>query len=159
MRWLPLVLLCGCNDGALPSSDGGDFCSGPTHIEVNGHLSASPAVSVMPLFLDCCEAQIVTFTSQQLSNQISLEWRVQVGAQPGVPGTVDLAQRPSGWGVSIASDCAPQTGSCSDSLSQNLSGTLTIAGDFQSGFSASGCITATEEMAHPILHTIRLWMP
>lgn len=161
MRWL-LLFLCGCNEGALSPNqmDASDFCGNPNspRLMVNSRLSTSPAVMVTPQFLDCCEAESIQFVSMQLSNTLSLQWRVQVGSQPSVPATVDLAKLPQGWGVNLTSDCN-QIGQCSDTLFDGMTGSLTVSGDFSAGFKTSACITANESSPHPVLHSVRLWLP
>jgi hypothetical protein len=164
MRWLILVLVCGCNQSALsPSGDAGNFCGDPNsaRVELNGQVATSPSVSGMPLILDCCEGGIVTFISQQLSHEVQLQWRVQAGPQPGLPATVDLAKLPQAWGVTINADC-DATGKCGDSLNSladSFSGMLTVEGDFQSGFSTSACLTATAATPHSILNAVKIWLP
>jgi hypothetical protein len=172
--------------------DLGGFCGDPNsaRAELNGVLAASPAVSAtlvalnccdaatmefismqLPtpivlmcsmVALNCCDAATMEFISMQLPTPIVLMWRHQVGQGPNPPLTIDLANPPSGWSVSVFSGCDPTQPNCqpSDSYSLGLTGSLTVSFTGAS-FQMSTCLSAAEDNAHPhpVIHSLLLWSP
>jgi hypothetical protein len=158
-----LVLAAGCNQGALLPNDAdlsfGDFCSGAARVQLDGMTAESPAVSGRLQFLDCCDAAEFEVVSAQIKEPLFLAWRHQVGNQPNLPATLDLAHLPTGWGATLYSGCSPTAPGCtpSDLLTSGLNGTLTVSGNLGS-YQMSVCLSAVA-MTHPVLQTVRLWSP
>jgi hypothetical protein len=168
MRWLLLLVACNqvplspnnLDGGALDLRTTSEFCSGPARVELNGMRADSPAASARLLFLNCCNAAEFSVVSMQIAEPLVFMWRKQVGGPDDFPATIDLASPPSGWGFSLASGCTSLMTGCqpSDTLMEDLTGTLTVAGDFN-GYEMSLCLTATPLLSHPVLKSVRLWIP
>jgi hypothetical protein len=140
------------------------FCGDPAspRIELNGMLAASPAVIGHALALNCCDAAELVVDSMQISTRIAVLWRHQVGQGPNPPITLDLANLPAGWGVSIMSGCDPTLPNCqpTDIMNSGITGTLTIDGTF-AAYQMSACLQAADSAAdpHPVIHSIQFWTP
>jgi hypothetical protein len=164
MKHVLFALLLGCNQGALAPTDpdlgSGNFCNGPARVQLNGVTADSPAVTGRLMFLDCCEAAEFDVVSQQISEPLFFAWRHQVNSQPVPPTTLDLADLPQGWMVTLYSGCSPTSPGCtpSDLLSSGFSGRLTVSGVGQAGSHMSVCLNAVAE-GHPVLRTVQLWSP
>jgi hypothetical protein len=174
VRLVALAALSACNRAALaPAGDGGadlaspgpGFCgdSNSARAEVNGMLAVSPSVTAQLAALNCCDAAELSFVSAQLNEPLVVFWRHQVGAMPTAPATLDLANLPAGWGVSLASGCTSLQTGCmpTDRFDSGLTGSLTINRTAGGGYQMSVCLGAMEAAAapHPLLHTVRLWSP
>ncbi len=162
------------NDGAATGDGGADlrasnpdlagFCGNPSspRIEVNGMLAASPAVTATLNALNCCDSAQLEVISMQIPQPIALVWRHNVGQPPNTPTTIDLANVPSSWTVTVYSGCSPTQPGCTptDTYTTDLAGSLTVSGNGAS-YQMSTCMTATESAAnpHPVLHSLRLWVP
>ena len=146
------------------SADMGAFCGNPNSARVllNGMLAASPSVVAMPLILNCCDGATMQVISMQVATPLTLLWRHQVGQGPNPPVTLDLANLPLGWSVTLYSGCNPTQPNCqpSDQYSSGLTGTLTVAGNGGS-YQMSTCLEAIEDPGnpHPVIHSLRFWSP
>ena len=144
------------------SPDMASFCGDPNsgRIELNGMLAASPVVNAYSLPLNCCDAAEVDLQSAQIATPIVVMCRHQVGQGPNPPVTLDLANLPPGWSVTVMSGCLAMQPACvpTDVLSTGLTGTLTISGN-PLAYQMSLCLDGMEDPVHPqpVIHSIKLW--
>jgi len=176
--WLGLLVSLGCNGAPLSmnsvadlgSADQGsaDLARGPfcsdvrsPRAEVNGMLAVSPSVSAHADILNCCNAASIEVISMQLTETLALRWRQAVGPTKGPnPITLDLAQLPAGWNVSLEANC-DATGVCADRYTSGLTGTLTVDQPPGGVVTMSACVDVAEpnNAPHPLLHVVHLWVP
>jgi hypothetical protein len=183
---LVALLLAGCNQAALGTgSDGGvdlravdlaaadltgrpvdlaGFCGDPSspRVDFNSFVANSPSVMARLDALNCCDAAELDVISMQIPQSLVLWWRHQVGQGPNPPLTLDLANLPAGWSVTLQTGCGPLDPGCqpTDRYDSGLEGSLTIAGN-GAAYQMSACVSAAEPAAtpHPVLHSARLWAP
>ncbi len=141
------------------------FCADPNsaRIALNGVVAASPAASATELYLNCCESAVIRVVTARFTDAISVMWRHQVGSLPTFPVTLDLANLPAGWSVSVLDGCDPTMSSCmpGDRYDSGLTGTLYVERTAAGQLRMSTCLDASEpaSMPHPLIHSLQLWVP
>jgi hypothetical protein len=144
--------MAGAGGDLAGATDLGGFCSGSSaRAEVNGMLAASPAPNANLLFLSCCEAAEISLVSMQLREPLLVTWRHFVNQPPNLPATLDLANLPQGWAVSLSTGCTTSTTGCTPTkrYESGLAGSLTVSGDLN-GYQMSVCLSVDR---------IRVWVP
>ena len=160
----PADLAAPPRDMAAAAPDLASFCGNPNsaRVALNSMLAESPAVMGVPLYLNCCDAAYFDVISMQISTEITVMWRHQVGQGPDLPVTLDLAHLPAGWSVAVSSGCRPGQPNCqaTDRYDSGFTGTLTIERG-GGGYRMSTCLEVDELPAnpHPVIHSLRLWSP
>jgi hypothetical protein len=146
------------------SADASAFCSDPTtpQLAVNGVVAASPAVMATANALNCCDSATIRVDTQQFSSPIFVTWRSPAGMSVGSP-TVDLANLPAGWMVSVVDGCDPLQPGCvpEDRYDTGLTGSLTIARNAAGQLLMTTCLAVAETQSapHPVVHSLQLWAP
>ncbi|MEI8257145.1 MAG: hypothetical protein WCJ30_15840 [Deltaproteobacteria bacterium] len=184
---LLLCLLTGCAQTISPAwQDGGDavdgardavtadtvhpgdasaFCADPNsaRMALNGVVAESPSPSASELFLNCCDSGAIRLITARFIDVISVVWRHQLGQGSGLPVTLDLANLPAGWSVSVLDGCDPTMATCTpvDRYDSGLTGTLRIERTAAGQLRMSTCLDASEpaSMPHPVIHSLQLWVP
>jgi hypothetical protein len=148
-------------DGSLPA-----FCTGQfPRMLANGNES-NPGVSGTVLPLNCCDAAefvVVTQTVPMELVPIVVSWRAQVGPGTGLPATIDLANPPQGWAVTVDVGCDPNQSHCvpPDSYDSGFTGTLQVSRTSAGGYDMTLCLAVAESAGepHPLLHALELYAP
>ncbi len=130
-------------------------------MEINGVVSETASVAAMAMFLSCCDAAAIQFTSARFTDSLAIVWRVQVGSMPALPTTVDVANLPRGWSVEVWAGCSPATTGCTptDRFDTGLTGSLTVARTDATGtYRMNACVSFNENPAapHASIHSLRL---
>lgn len=171
LLFIGLVALVGCNSDSLAVGqdklDGGSpdfagsFCgSTSARIELNGTRSDTPVVQGTQIILNCCSAGRFEWVTAKIATPIFVEWR-QAGLM-AYPATVDLANLPSRWNVTVYAGCVGGEPGCtpSDTYASGLTGTLSLTGT-SSEPKMSVCLGARDASsgAHPAVHALDVWSP
>jgi hypothetical protein len=142
--WLAaLLVFSGCATRNLTTDADmsvGSVCGAPNNVMVaNGVMSTPIAIGKLD-FLNCCEAAEINIQSDGFSDHMVFSWRAQ-GGVIAPPVALDLANLPTGWGVSLemGPGCDSLTTCMPTKRYQNLVGELTLART-SSGYSMSLCL-------------------
>jgi hypothetical protein len=151
---------------ASPGVDAGGFCADPNsaRLALNGVVAESPAASASEVFLNCCEAGVIRVVTARFTDAIAVSWRHQLGASTtNIPVTLDLANLPPEWSVTLTDGCDPTMSSCTptDQYASGMTGTLHIERTPSGQLRMSVCLDASEpaSMPHPVVHSLQLWVP